>query len=145
LGLTMLLNYLYLKDICIGIFIIFLIIWLAAGYTYIVNRNRSADDPKKEAYHPSAILVAPFTLPFFAAAALVVFVFRALLFALFLAVFTVLLVAFRKPFIFKLWDRFATAVGDPLLKANTALIGMAFRPWTSKAQPMRTAGWDIYF
>ena len=130
----MLLNY--TADICKGILIFFLFIWMMAGYTYIVNKNRSTDDPRKAVYHPYAILLAPFTFPFFAMAALVVFFSRALLFALFLILFTLLLVVIRKPFIFKLWDKFATWIGDPLLKANTVLIRMAFRPWRSKPQPM---------
>lgn len=125
----------YTGDICKGILVFFLFVWLIAGYTYVVNKNRSADDPKKNVYHPSAILLAPFTFPFFAMAALVVFSIRALLFALFLVLFTILLVAIRKPFIFKLWDKFATWIGDPLLKANTALIRMAIRPWSSNSQP----------
>ncbi|HEX5838717.1 MAG TPA: hypothetical protein VFY26_12870, partial [Anaerolineales bacterium] len=122
----------YTGDICKGILILFLLIWLIAGYTFIVNQNRSADDPKKDVYHPFAILLAPVTFPFFALAALVVFFIRALLFALFLIIFSILLIALRKPFIFKLWDMFATWIGDPLLKANTALIRMAIRPWSSK-------------
>ena len=135
----------YLTDICKGILLLFVLIWLIAGYTYLVNKNRSADDPKKEVYHPYAILLSPFTFPLFAVAALFVFVLRALLFALFLMVFTILLVALRKPFLFKLWDKFAIWIGDPLLKANTALIRMALRPWISRPQPMGTASRNVYF
>lgn len=126
----------YTGDICKGILVLFLFIWVIAGYTYVVNKNRSADDPKKDVYHPSAILLAPFTFPFFALAAFVVFFIRALLFAFFLIIFTILLIALRKPFIFKLWDMFATWIGDPLLKANTALIRMAIRPLSSKPHPI---------
>ena len=125
----------YTGDICKGILVFFLFVWLIAGYTYVVNGDRSAEDPKKNIYHPSAILLAPFTVPFFALAALVVFFIRTLLFAFFLIIFTILLIALRKPFIFKLWHMFATQIGDPLLKANTALIRMAIRPWSSNPQP----------
>lgn len=122
--------------LCSSILIFFLILWLVTGYTYLVNLRRKADDPKKREYDPLAILIAPVTAPIFLAGAIGFFILRALLFAVFLIIFTVLLVAIRKPFIFKLWDKFATWIGDPLLRANTYLIRKAFRPWDPNPQPV---------
>lgn len=123
-------------DVLKCILAFFLLIWAIVGYTYIVNKRRDANDPKKRDYHPFAIFLAPFTSPFLLLGATAVFVIRALLFAVFIVIFTILLIAVRKPFIFKLWDKFATWIGDPLLKANTYLIRMAFRPWNTNPQPL---------
>jgi hypothetical protein len=112
--------------ICKGILIIPLIIFACAAYTYVVNVHRKADDPKKRDYHPFAIILAPFTFIFFLSLGVLVLIFRALLFGAFLIVFTILLIALRKPFLFEWWHKFATKVGDPLLKVNTRLIKLAF-------------------
>ena len=112
--------------ICKSTLIILLLILACMVYTYFVNLQRKEDDPKKRAYHPSAILLAPITVPFFFTLAIFMFILRAVLFMGFLIVFTILLIALRKPFIFKLWEKFATKVGDPLLKVNTRLIKLAF-------------------
>jgi hypothetical protein len=116
----------HIDVICKGILIIPLIILACAAYTYVVNLRRKADDPKKRDYHPVAILLAPFTFIFFISLWLLVLILRALLFGGFLIVFTILLVALRKPFLFEWWHKFATNVGDPLLKINTRLIKLAF-------------------
>ena len=126
---------LYRFDLFCGCFLLFFVaIWLITGYTYVVNSRREADDPKKRDYDPLAILLAPITAPIFLAGALGFFILRALLFTVFLIIFSILLVAVRKPFIFKLWDKFATWIGDPLLKVNTHLVRMAFRPWNPNPQ-----------
>jgi hypothetical protein len=98
------------------------------AYTYSANLRRNSDNPKKRDYHPFAIWMAPITLPLFLSGGILLFVLRALLYAVFLIVFVILLIAIRKPFLFQLWHKFATAIGDPLLKANTRLINMAFEP-----------------
>ena len=125
----------YLEECCTGSLIFLMLIWLITGYTFVVNRRRLTTDPKKQDYDPLAILIAPFTAPFFFMGALVVFVVRALLFTVFIIFFTIILVAVREPFIFRLWDKFAIWIGDPLLKLNTALIRMAFRPWNPTPRP----------
>ena len=112
--------------ICKSTLIILLLIIACMVYTYFVNLQRKEDDPKKRSYHPSANLLAPITVPFFFTLAIFMFILRAVLFMGFLVVFTILLIALRKPFIFKLWEKFATKVGDPLLKINTRLIKLAF-------------------
>ena len=128
----MLFNHLYY--VCRGILYLTLFILACMSYTYVVNLRRKADDPDKQDYHPFAIILAPFTLPFFLTLGIFVFIIRALLFAVFLAIFTILLVAIRKPFVFVLWHKFATKIGHPLLKVNTRLIKMAFSPWNEKPQ-----------
>jgi hypothetical protein len=130
----MLLNRYDLSCGCILIF--FLLVWGITGYTYRVNSRRKADDPKKQDYAPLAVLIAPITTPILLAGALSFFILRALLFTVFLIIFAILLLVVRKPFIFKLWDKFATWVGDPLLKVNTYLVRMAFRAWNPSPQNM---------
>jgi hypothetical protein len=117
------------------IFVPYFAVLSCAGYAYAVNRRRSEDDPKKQEYHPWAILLVPITFPIFLTLGFFVFVLRAILFAVFLVVFSVLLVALRKPFLFIWWDKFATRIGEPLLKANTYLIKMAFGPGKARPQP----------
>jgi hypothetical protein len=118
----------HLDVICKVTLFIPLIILVCVVYTYSANLRRQSDDPKKRGYHPFAIWLAPITFPFFITSGILFFVFRALVHGLFLIIFVVLLVAVRKPILFQLWHKFATAIGDPLLKANTRLINMAFEP-----------------
>jgi ABC-type multidrug transport system permease subunit len=125
-----------LKTTCNSTLVLLLIIFVCAGYTYAVNLRRGADDPKKREYHPLAIIAAPFTVLLFLSLGILVFVLRALLFAGFLVIFAILLIGLRKPFLFVLWDRFATKIGDPLLKVNTRLIRMAFGLGTREAEPV---------
>jgi hypothetical protein len=66
--------------------------------------------------------MAPITVPVFILAWLSLFTIRALLYGVFLLIFTVGLVVVRKPFIFIWLDRLATKVGTLLLEANTVLI-----------------------
>ena len=118
----------HLDVVCKATLLIPVIILACAAYTYMANLRRKSDDPKKYDYHPFAIWLAPITIPLFLSFGIFVFVLRAFLYGLFLIVFVVLLVALRKPILFELWHKFATAIGDPLLKANTRLIRIAFEP-----------------
>jgi ABC-type multidrug transport system permease subunit len=118
----------HLDVVCKATLFIPVIILLCVAYTYSANLRRKSDDPKKRDYHPFAILLAPITLPLFLFSGIFLFMLWALIYGLFLVVFAVLLVAIRKPFLFQWWHKFATAIGDPLLKANTRLIRMAFEP-----------------
>ena len=118
----------HLDVVCIGVLLIPAVILLCAAYTFVANLSRDAEDPKKYQYNPFSILLAPISIPLFISLGIFLFVLRAILFLGFLIVFVALLITFRKPFIFELWHKFATAIGDPLLKANTRLIQMAFEP-----------------
>jgi uncharacterized membrane protein len=109
-------------------FAAFWLISLAIGYTaYRVNSERPASDPKKRNYHPFAILLAPFIFLFFAPLALVLFVLAALLYAVFILFFTLMLIAIRKPFLFVWWRRFSSSVGEPLLRIGTYLLTLPIR------------------
>ena len=121
----MLINYSYL--ICPGIMWIMLIVILFSAYAYIANQRRDKDDPKKREYNPYAILIAPIAIPLLITGLMLVFVIKALLFAIFLVVFTIALVGLRKPFIFVLLDRIAKWIGEPMLKVNSYLIRLVFR------------------
>lgn len=120
--------------ICKGVLGILAIVFICTGYTYMVNLGRKSDDPKKRAYHPFAVILAPFTFVLFISLGILVLILRALLFGGFLVIFTVLLIGLRKPFLFDWWHRFATKIGDPLLRFNTELIKVAFSLWAP--QPM---------
>lgn len=126
----------HLDDICNGTLAFLLFIVICVAYAYVVNVRRQSDDPKKREYHPVAIILAPFTFLLLFGLGVFVLILRALLFAGFIVVFTVLLVGLRKPFLFIWWDKFATTVGDPLLKINTDLIKLAFRPWNDRPQTL---------
>lgn len=118
--------FFHFGELCRGILVVPLIILVCVVYTYFVNMQRKADDPKKRQYHPLAIILAPFTFFLFLSAGIFLFLVRALLFAGFLIIFTVLLITLRKPFLFEWWHKFATKIGDPLLEFNTRLIKIAF-------------------
>jgi hypothetical protein len=129
----MLLTSLYL---CKGVLWIMLIVFICSVYAYYVNARRKADDPQKKDFYPGAILLAPITWPAFLFAYVFLFILKALLYGVFLILFTIALVAVRKPFIFILLDKMATYVGSKLLEANTLLIKLFLRPWADDPQPI---------
>jgi hypothetical protein len=118
----------------ICLFSMIAMILVITGYTFIVNSRRSANDPKKQRYHWMAILLIPITVPFHLTLAILVFLFTALVYISFFIIFTILLVVIRKWFFLVWWHKFATVVGDPLLKLNTSLI-QSIIPQTLKKQP----------
>ena len=128
--------FFHLGEICKGTLVVPLIVLICVLYTYFVNLQRKADDPQKRDYHPFAVILAPFTFILFLSLGIFVLILRALLFASFLIVFTILLIGLRKPFLFEWWHKFATKIGDPLLKFNTQLIRIAFGLRTQASQAM---------
>jgi len=124
----------HLDSICKGILWFTLLIFACAGYAYRVNAKRPADDPKKRDFHPAAIILAPFTWPFLLFAWIVFFMFKTLLYGVFLILFTIALLAFRKPLLLMWLDKIARKVGDKLLEANTFLIKIAFGDWERDPQ-----------
>ena len=129
----MLLNY--VNYCCPGFILLSLIFWAFAGYAYRVNAKRPDDDPKKRGFHPGAIFLAPITWPFLLFAWISLFIIKALVYGVFLILFTIALLAFRKPFLFVWLDRIATYIGNKLLEANTFLIKIAFGDWERTPQP----------
>lgn len=105
-----------------GIVIIFAFSAAIVIYAFYANMRRSDDDPKKQDFHPLAIMLSPITSFFYLALAIFMSIFTALVYAGFIVLFAILLVLIRKWFIFTWWHKFATAVGDPLLKMNSYLI-----------------------
>jgi hypothetical protein len=112
-----------------GYFFISLILWAFAGYAYLVNARRLADDPEKKSFHPAAVYLAPITWFPLLIASIVVFIIRALLYGVFLVLFTIALVAIRKPFLLVWLDKVARKIGNKLLEVNTFLARQLFPQW----------------
>lgn len=125
----------YTSNCCQGYILLSLILWAFAGYAYRVNTRRSADDPKKRDFHPTAVFLAPITWPLFVLGFISLFILKAILYGIFLVVLTIALVVVRKPFIFVWLDKIATKVGNMLLEANTQLIKIFISPWIGDPQP----------
>lgn|SRR5574341_1040902 len=124
----------HLDSICKGVLWLMLLIFACAGYAYRVNARRPADDPKKKIFHPGAIFLAPVTWPVFFFGSISIFMIKALAYGIFLILFTIALVAIRKPFLLIWLHKIATYIGDKLLEANTFLIKMAFGSWEENPQ-----------
>jgi energy-converting hydrogenase Eha subunit G len=107
---------------CQNYFLFSLVIWAIAGYTYHVNSQRAAEDPKKKEYHPAAVFLAPITWPLFVLGFISIFILKAFLYGIFLVVFTIAIVVIRKPFLIVWLKKIITAIGNKLLEANTLLI-----------------------
>jgi len=116
----------YSRQVCGGIFLLMLFVTACAGYVYLVNARRSADDPKKKHYPLGAIFLTPFIWPFLLLGAFAEIVIRAVSFVVLLILFAIALVAIRKSFLFIWLDKIGTWVGGRLLDANTFLIKAAF-------------------
>jgi len=129
----MLLNY--VNYCCPGFILLSLIFWAFVGRAYRVNAKRPDDDPKKRDFNPGAIFLAPVTWPIFLFGSISIFIIKALVYGVFLILFTIALLAFRKPFLFVWLDRIATYIGNKLLEANTFLIKIAFGDWERTPQP----------
>ena len=114
--------------------LLMLLIFVCAGYGYRINAKRTTDDPKKKDFHPGAIFLAPFTWPFFLFAFVFIFVIRVLFYGVFLILFTIALIAIRKPFLFIWLESIATYIGNKLLEANTFLIRIVFGDWGNNSQ-----------
>jgi cbb3-type cytochrome oxidase subunit 3 len=109
----------------IGYIPITLVFLLCTGYVYRVNSKRAADDPEKKDYAAAAI---PMVLawPIYLLVAVFLFVLKALLYGVFLVLFTVALIAIRKPFLFVWLEKIATKIGTIFLKVNTFLLRTLF-------------------
>src|SRR5574342_72960 len=112
-----------------------LILWAFAGHAYRVNAKRAADDPKKRDFPRNAVSLAPFTWPIFLFCWVLLFVIKALLYGVFLVLFTIALLAIRKPFLVILLERLASYIGNKLLEANAFLLRMAFGNGDGSRQP----------
>lgn len=116
----------YSRYVCNGILVLMLLVMACAGYAYLVNARRPADDPKKKDYELGGIFLAPVTFPLLLVGSISIFILKAVLYGVFLILFTIALVLIRKPFLLVWLDKIATRIGDKLLEANTFLIRAAF-------------------
>jgi hypothetical protein len=120
-----------------GIFWYCLLTIACAGYAYRVNARYPSDDPRKRDYEPAAIILAPFTVPFFIILSIVIFILKALLYGLLLILFIAALIFVREPFIFKWLHKVAVFIGNKLLAANTMLIRLFLKPWVGQLEIKR--------
>jgi len=112
--------------LCIGFILIMAFMLICAGYAYRVNARLAQDDPKKRDFHIGAIFLAPITWILFLLASITIFILRVVFYVVFLALFAIAVLAFRKPFLFVWLDKIATKIGNKLLEANTFLIKVVF-------------------
>ena len=112
--------------LCNGFFLLMAFMLICAGYAYRVNSRLPQDNPKKRDFHIGAIFLAPITWILFLLASITIFILRVVFYILFLIIFTIAVLAFRKPFLFVWLDKIATKIGNKLLEANTFLIKAAF-------------------
>jgi hypothetical protein len=120
-----------------GISLFIFLTMACAGYAYRVNARRPADDPQKRDFHLFAILLAPFTLPIFAVFFVSLCILRALLYGVFLILFTLALIFVRESFLFRWLHKMAVSIGNRLLTINTTLIKAFLRPWMEQPQIKR--------
>ena len=112
--------------LCNGFVLLTVFMLICAGYAYRVNARLAQDDPKKRDFHIGAIFLAPITWILFLLASITIFILRVVFYILFLILFTIAVLAFRRPFLFVWLDKIATKIGNKLLEANTFLIKVAF-------------------
>ena len=112
--------------LCNGFFLLMVFMLVCPGYAYRVNARLMQDDPKKRDFHIGAIFLAPITWILFLLASIMIFILRAVFYVVFLALFTIAVLAFRKPFLLVWLDKIAMKIGNKLLEANTFLIKVAF-------------------
>jgi hypothetical protein len=118
----------YLKETCTGIILLMAAVTACALYAYRVDSRRPDDDPKKKNYHPLAILFAPVTFPLLMVLIISLFLLRVATYGIFMILFILALIFFRKPFILDALRKTANSIGDRLLEANTIIIGFFMSP-----------------
>jgi hypothetical protein len=114
--------------VCLWVYVITSIVFfLSMGYAYFVNARRGADDPQKRDYHPLAFTLLPFW-PLELSVLLVLFVLRALLYGVFLVLFTLALIFIRRPFLLMWLAKVAMYIGDRMLRLNTWIVRLFIPP-----------------
>lgn len=105
-----------------------LVITLCAFLAYYVNSRRPDDDPKKRDYHPLAILFAPITLPLVVILGVSFYILRVATYGVFLVLYILALIFFRKPFLLEWLKGTALKIGDLLMEVNSALVRIFLTP-----------------
>ena len=125
----------YVKYICIGMLLLSVFVTACAAQAYAVNAARSQDDPEKKEFRPGALLFVFFTWPILVPAALSLFLIRALLYGVFIIVFSVFLILMPRVSSEPAWlERKIVRIGNALLEANTFLIKLLFKPWEAEPE-----------
>jgi hypothetical protein len=107
---------------CVGYVVISILFWLFSLHTYFFNHTRASGE-----YDPLAILLVPITWPFLLFGGFIVTVLKAILFGVFLLVFSLAAAVIRKPFFWPWIEPGILGIGRRLLKANTFLIRLLDR------------------
>lgn len=130
----MLIYYLYLtKYLCYGALIVSLLIAACAGYAYAVNSQRPEEDPEKKQYRPAIWLLTIFTWPVLIPVVLSLFLLRVLLYGFFFLGFTIFMFLIPPETRERTWvESRMLKVGNLLLEANSFLIKVMLRPWTTE-------------
>lgn len=128
-------NLYLVKYLCIGMLLISVFVVACAAQAYAVNAQRSQDDPEKKDYRLGALILAVFTWPVLVPAVFSLFLLRALLYGVFIIVFTVLLIVMPRRLPEPTWlELKITKIGEKLLEANTYLINLMLRPWAREPE-----------
>ena len=128
----MLLNY--SKELCLGFLLLTLIFYMCAGYAYRVNARRAADDPNRRDFPVAAVMFGPIVWPVLLFGVISIFLLKVLFYSIFLILFAIALLVFRKPFLIDWLKNSATWIGDRLLGANIVLLKMVFGDPTKKSK-----------
>jgi hypothetical protein len=117
-----------------GMLLISVFVIACAAQAYAVNTQRAQDDPEKKDFRLGALILSIFTWPFLVPAYLSIFLLRALLYGVFIIVFTVLLIVVPRQLPEPTWlELKITKLGEKLLDANTYLLNLMLRPWAREA------------
>jgi len=112
-----------------------MVLFLCCSYAYRVNSKRPDNDPKKKHYSPYAPYIAPFTLPALLLIKVISFTLSSLAFGVFLVIFPIILLTFRKPILITWLLKQALRIGNWLLSINTWLLRVTgFQPVTIRLQ-----------
>lgn len=104
-----------------------------AAQAYAVNSQRSEDDPEKKDFRLGALILALFTWPILVPAIIFLFLLRALLYGVFLIVFSIFLIFMPRDLPEPTWlESKITKIGNKLLEANTYLLDLMLRPWAKE-------------
>ena len=128
-------NLYCVKYLCIGMLFISLFVAACAAQAYAVNSQRSEDDPEKKDFRLGALIFAFFTWPLLLPLLISLFLLRALLYGVFIIVFSVFLIIAPRELSEPMWlETQFTKIGDKLLEANTLLIKLLLRPWAKEPE-----------
>lgn len=123
----------YFKYICIGALLVSLVVSVFTMHAYSINSQRTADDPEKRNYRPSALVFVFFTWPVLLPVLLSLFLLRVLFYGIFVIIFMIILLLIpREASEPTLLERKLARIGEALLDANAVLIKLMLRPWAEE-------------